>query len=139
MGLYGRLQHDQRSYGLFGPSPLIFGSQLETRSMLMMRFNMVDAFSIACTFRGTRFTRRSSHGDRIDQSWLERFNLKDCGFWIHAIHKLEHVQDETLSDHDPIILTIQISPYTTTSTLKKTSYVKANPSILKREGTMEAI
>lgn len=136
MGDFSMIEHPLDSYG---PSPLIYGSQLETWCMLKTRFDLVDALSIARTFRGTQFTRRSSHGEIIDQSRLDRFYLSDCGFWTHAIHRLEHIQDQTLSDHDPIILTNQTAPQTTTSSLKKTSYFKDNPSILKREGTMEAL
>lgn len=44
-----------------------------------------------------------------------------------------------LLDHDPIILTIKISPRDTTSNLKKFSYFKANLGILKRAGSMEAL
>lgn len=80
-----------------------------------------------------------THGNRIDQSRIDRFYLNNSGFWIHAIHRLEHIQDQTLLDHNPIILTIQIAPQNSTSILKKSTYFEANPSILKRVGTMEAL
>lgn len=74
-----------------------------------MRFSLVDAFQIACRFSGTYFTRRFTHGNQLDQSRIEKFYISDYAIWIHAIHKLEHVHDQTLSDNDPIILTIQIT------------------------------
>lgn len=123
----------------FGPSPLINGSQLETWWLLKTKLDLVDAFPIAKSFVGTQFTRRALHGHRLDQSRLDRFYLSDQGFWVHAIHHLEHVQNQTLSDHDPIVLTIQLEPLNLFASLKKTSYFKVNPSIIKKEGTLEAL
>lgn len=74
----------------------------------------------------------------MDQSRLERFYLSGSGFWIHAILKLEHVESQTLPDHDPILLTIQIAPQTSTRH-RLTTYFKENPSFLRKEGTMEAL
>lgn len=138
-GFYGQLQYNRRPSELLKTFSLIFGSQLKTWHMLKTRFNLVDAFQISHTFRGTCFTKRSTHGNRLDQSRIDKFYLSDYGFWIHAIHKLEHVQDQTLLDHDPIILKIQIDTQNSTLDLKKTAYFQSKLSLLKREGTMDAL
>lgn len=122
-----------------GPSPLICGGQLETWRLLKTHFDLVDVFPLARIFIGTHFIQRAVHGHRLDQSQLDSFYLSDQGFWIHVVHRLEHVQNQTLSDHDPITLTIQLEPHNTLGSLKKTSYFKANPSILKCEGTLGAL
>lgn len=122
-----------------GPSPLLHGSQLETWHMLKTQFDLVDTFHYTRSFTRSRFTRRATHIDRFDQSRLDRFYLSDSGFWIHALHCLQHIPSQTLFDHDPIILTLQIEPLNSTITRRKSSYFKANPGVLKREGTLEAL
>lgn len=93
-----------------GPSPLLQGRQLEAWRLLATRFDLTDAYFLPREFIGTRFTRRALHGHRLDQSRLDRFYISDKSHWIHAILSLEHVQKQTLSDHDPIILTVQLEP-----------------------------
>lgn len=107
--------------------------------MLKTRFDLVDALQVTQTFIAIHFTKRSIHDDWLEQSRLDRFYATDCGFWIHDVHKLEHIQDQTLSDHDPIILMIQIAPENSASGPRKSSYFKVNFGILKREGTMDAL
>lgn len=93
-----------------GPSPLISRRQREAWRLLKTQLDLVDAFSLPKTFLGTRFTRWALHGQRMDQSRIDRFYISDKGHWLHAILKLEHVQSHALYDHDPILLIVQITP-----------------------------
>lgn len=140
MGPLERLWHDKRSLWLLWtiPGPLLNGNRLETWRLLKIRFDLVVSFPPAHAFVGTRFTRWATHGTRMDQSWLDRFYLSDNGFWIQAILRLKHVQTQMLSNHDPILLTIQIAPHHSIQR-RKTSYFKANPRFLKKQGTIEAL
>lgn len=53
---------------------------------------------------------------------------------------LEHVQSRTLSDHDPVLLTICIvAPPCRDMSPRKTTYFKANPNILKLDGTLATL
>lgn len=139
MDFDGELQYDWRPLDSAGPSPLINGSQLETWRMLRTRFDLVDSFHCVCSFSGSRYTRWATHGDRLDQSRLDWFYLSDSGFWVHTLHSLQHIPSEALSDHDPIILTIEIESRNSATTLPKSSYLKANPVVLKIEGTIDAL
>lgn len=94
----------------FGPTPLLQGRQLEACKLLATRLDLTNAFTIPKIFVGTRFTRREIHEYRMDQSQLDRFYLSNKGQWICKILKLKHVQSQILSDHNPIILIVQLSP-----------------------------
>lgn len=52
---------------------------------------------------------------------------------------LEHVQNQTLSYHDPVTLTNQLEPSPLPSNVKKSSYFKASADILKLLGTMHTL
>lgn len=65
-----------------------------------------------------------------------RFCISDKVHWIHEVIQLEHVQNQTLSDHDPIVLTLQITASPSSTSVRKTTYFKANPELLKKEGTI---
>lgn len=56
---------------------LIHGGQLETWWLLKTCFDLVDAFPLAKMLVGTQFTRRATHGLRLNQSRLDRFYLSD--------------------------------------------------------------
>lgn len=118
------------------PSPFISSSLLETWYILKTHFDLVNALPLVQSFSGSHFTRRTTHGDKMDQSRLDRFYLSGNNFWIRVLHNLQHIKTQTLSDRDPIILTIQLEPNNLVTTLKKSSYFKANPGVLKREGMM---
>lgn len=74
----------------------------------------------------------------MDQSHLGHFYVSDKGQWIHTILQQEHVQTQTLFDYDPILLTILLNP-PEFIWHQKSTYFKANPNMLKREGTMTAL
>lgn len=75
----------------------------------------------------------------MDQSRLDRFYLSGKGHWLHSIIQLEHVQLQTLSDHDPIVLIVQIVKLNQSTQHKMTTYFKASPKTLKLEGTMDRL
>lgn len=108
-----------------GPSPLLNGRQREAWRLLKTRLDLVDAFPLPRIFLGTRFTHRAVHGIRMDQSRLDRFYISGKGYWLHAILQLKHVQTQTLSDHNPIILTVQFAP--TPAPLRATSRPLVEP------------
>lgn len=94
-----------------GPTPLIEGRrQLESWRLLKTRLNLTDALFLPQSFIGTRFTKRSIHGDQLDQSRLERFYLSDCGHWIHSISHLKHVQSHTLCPRSHLQLPFAYPP-----------------------------
>lgn len=95
--------------------------------------------SLSNTFIGTRFTRWAIHGHRLDQSRLDRFYLSRKGHWIHSITQLEHIQSQTLSDRDLIVLTFQIVKLTLGLQRKKNTYFKASPETLKINGTLDLL
>lgn len=122
-----------------GPSPLVIGQQREAWRLLKTRLYLVDAFSLHRTFIGMRYTQRAAHGNRMDQSRIDRLYISERGHWIHAILKLEHIQSHTLSDHDPIVLIVQTSPLPPTTTAPKSTYFKASIGTLKIVGTINAL
>lgn len=71
---------------------------------------------------GTRFIQWVVQGTMMDQFKLDRFYISNNNQWFHAIHKLEHVQNQTPLDHDFIVLKIQLTPSLqgSTRTLKMT-------------------
>lgn len=75
----------------------------------------------------------------MDQSCIDRFYVIDKGLWMHEILKLRYVQTQTLSNHDPIVLTIQLATPPIPIGQWKSTYFKANSSIIKREGMMHAL
>lgn len=96
-----------------------------------MRLDLKDAFHLPVTFVGTCFTKRVVHGHRMVQSRINSFYLSNKGQWTHEVLKLEYVQLQKLSDHDLIILTIQLAlPPPPNSRGKKSTYFKANTDML---------
>lgn len=95
------------AFDSLGPSPLIHGRRLEAWRLLTTRLYLTNAYFIPCNFKGTRFTKREIHQNRLDQSILDRL-INNKAQWIHTILQLEHIQDQTLSKHNPITLTVQL-------------------------------
>lgn len=116
-----------------GDSPLISGTELDEWRLFHQRFNLIDTFDVLGSAIGARFTRRAKHGDRFDQSRLDRFYVSDQGWWIDRIKKLEHFGGQVLSDHDPIALTFRLSAASSGISPAKKHFFKANPIILKNE------
>ncbi|KAL3696464.1 hypothetical protein R1sor_010540 [Riccia sorocarpa] len=55
---------------------------------------------------GPHFTRQPSHGNRFDQSRLDRFYISGRGEWTYHIRTVDHQGARTLSDHVPIKLEV---------------------------------
>lgn len=123
-----------------GPSPLISGRQKGSWRLLKICLDLVDAFSFPRLFVGTHFTQRAIHSARLDQSLLDRFCISDKAHRIHEILQLEHVQNQVLSNHDPIILTLQIGPSPQYhGGPKNSTFFKASPETLQIEGIMDLL
>lgn len=103
--IFGDFNMIETTVDSFGPSPLIQGRQLEAWRLLVTCLDLIDTYYLARNLLGTRFTRRLVHEHCLDQSRLDHFYINDKAKWIHVIIKLEHVQNQTLSDHDLILLT----------------------------------
>lgn len=89
---------------------------------------------------GLRFTRRCTLALHIDQSQLDRVYFSDGGWWPHRILEMQHIPDQTLSDHDPISISfIMENRITLASSIKKSSYFKANAYILESEDNITAL
>ncbi|KAL3680171.1 hypothetical protein R1sor_023127 [Riccia sorocarpa] len=87
-----------------GPSPLLRRDELHSWEFLAGRADLIDAQKCATRILGPHFTRQAWHGNRFDQSRLDRFYLKKRGEWVYHIRTVEHQGARTLSDHVPIKL-----------------------------------
>src|SRR5450759_1740798 len=101
--------------------------------MLKTRFDLIDAYTLLNNVAGARFTWRRIKDNKLTQSRLDRFYISNKSWWIDKVHHLRHIGDQILSDHDPIILTFNIERHNPNApALLRSSYFKANPSILKK-------
>lgn len=124
-----------------GPSPLIVGRELEELRLFSTRFEWSDALHLIGNVQGSRFTRCRTQSLRVDQSRLDRFYFSDGGWWPHRILDLQHIQDQTLSDHDQVCITFIIENRISLLSflVKKSSYFKANSYILESEDNIKAL
>lgn len=131
-------KHDQEPCQFFWSLPATTGPPREAWQLLATRSDLTDS-SLLHQFLGTRFTGRTMHSHWMDQSRIDRFYMNDKAHWIFDILKLEHIQNQSLSDHDPILLTQQLAAPPGPSSIGKYTYFKVNLDILQLEGTLSSL
>ncbi|KAL3699765.1 hypothetical protein R1sor_017787 [Riccia sorocarpa] len=84
-----------------GPSPILKRDELRSWELCSGRTDMVDARLCATRSLGQHFTRHAWHGNRFDQSRLDRFYLTKGGEWVYHIRlKAKHAQEEITATED---------------------------------------
>jgi endonuclease/exonuclease/phosphatase family metal-dependent hydrolase len=105
-----------------------------------MLLALTDAFDLT-QVTGPRFTRRgfnSTQQNQLTQSRLDRVYVGSHKTWIFKILELRHATETILSDHDPVILSLQLAPDPSSQyRYKKSSSFKANSIVLKSEQNIE--
>ncbi|KAL3679847.1 hypothetical protein R1sor_022803 [Riccia sorocarpa] len=91
-----------------GPSPVLKQDEKRSWDLCAGRTDMVDARLCATRCLGPHFTRQAWHGDRFDQSRLDRFYLSKRGEWVYHIRSVEHQGARALSDHVPIKMEVML-------------------------------
>ncbi|KAL3701599.1 hypothetical protein R1sor_019621 [Riccia sorocarpa] len=114
-----------------GPSPLLQGRLLAGWRHVDQAWNLLDAYEIARSREGPRYTRQVLRGDRLDQSRLDRSYITGNADWIHQVVKVKHDGAEGLSDHIPVIITVQYSKPSGRK-LKRGSYTKMDAETLRK-------
>jgi hypothetical protein len=123
-----------------GSSPSLQGRELEGWRLFKTRFNLQDAHSIAGKIEGALYTWRRTRGRDLVQSRIDRFYFSDGGWWLDSIGTLQQDGAQALSDHDPIVLSLRISPPAVSgSHLTKTLPFQAKPAVLKFQGAVEQL
>lgn len=90
----------------------------------------MDSFHLLGQVEGSRFTRWRVHGDRLDQSHLDRIYILGLGWWPHQITNLKHVQMLGFLDHDPVVLMIHLTtPSGLAREINRSLFFKANPTL----------
>lgn len=136
----GDLNMTEHLANSFGSSPLLNGKEKESWRLLKRTFHLADCFSLLGQVVGPRFTRREVRDIRLDQSRINRFYASDHGWWTVRLVELVHDPNQTLSDHDPILLKLQlIVPDPLEAHLKHSTYFKANPYILRKPENLARI
>lgn len=123
-----------------GPSPLLADTKKETWRLLKNRFNLADALSLLCGVTRSYFTQRGVRGTRLDQYRIDRFYNNDQGWWLGHLVGLTHIADQPLSDHDLILLKLNVTiPNSEEAHLKWYGYFKANHTVLRKPENIDLL
>lgn len=137
----GDLNQMEKVEDFVGPSSLMHGSKFRAWNWFADKFDLLDNRLIVVQKTGPHFTRQDTHGDRFDQSRLDKSYFSNCGSWMDFVLEKIHNATQTLSDHHPTLARIALSQAPSLSS-KKTSYMKLDVEELKVENTrsiLEAI
>jgi exonuclease III len=110
-----------------GPSTVLPGAEERVWHRFQDQFNLVDLYLCASICKGPVFTRQQQSGPWFDSARLDRIYCNNHGHWYDHVKCIEHDGRQTLSDHWPVIATIQLMP-PATGALKKSSYFKFDSS-----------
>ncbi|KAL3682953.1 hypothetical protein R1sor_000975 [Riccia sorocarpa] len=97
------LQEDSR-----GRSAVVRGREERKWRELALQRGLVDGFFCAASRTGVRFTRIVKRESRTDWSRLDRFYITSGAQWVDHVHEIQHHTACTLSDHAPILISIQV-------------------------------
>ncbi|KAL3683215.1 hypothetical protein R1sor_001237 [Riccia sorocarpa] len=114
-----------------GPSPLLKRDEKHCWDICAGRTDLIEARLCASNTLGPHFTRQAWHGNRSDQSCLDRFYLSQRGEWLYHIRTVNHQGARTLSDHIPISLEIVLKAVEA-SLRQRRSYFKMEYRTLMR-------
>jgi exonuclease III len=119
--------------------PLLSGTEQEEWMIFKLRFALKDAISLT-NLQGPLFTRRGNLQGIINQSRLDQFYISDNGNWLENIESLRHHTTTILSDHDPITINVKLLSNTVQNPdLKRSSYLKANETIVQKPANLELL
>ncbi|KAL3680581.1 hypothetical protein R1sor_023537 [Riccia sorocarpa] len=118
-----------------GPSPVLKNEELHSWELCTGSADLIDARLCASQTSGPHFTRQAWHGNRFDQSWLDRFYLSSNGEWVYHIKKVDHHGVRTLSDHVPISMEV-ILKVREAAQQPRRSYFKMDFKVLMREDVL---
>ncbi|KAL3679018.1 hypothetical protein R1sor_021974 [Riccia sorocarpa] len=121
-----------------GPSPVLRGEELGAWEVCAGAADLIDAMLCATKATGPHFTRQAYawHGERFDQSWLDRFYLSGSGEWVYHIRSVDHQGARVLSDHVPVSLEVRLQPEEAASRPRR-SYFKMEFKTLMRVEVLE--
>ncbi|KAL3688213.1 hypothetical protein R1sor_014522 [Riccia sorocarpa] len=112
-----------------GPTAVLRGEELQKWRALSEEWNLTDCWLNTFEREGPWFTRSAIRGDRVDQARLDRVYLSGYGEWMGRIKKVEHCGGKRLSDHIPVVATLQVNDGNSRK-LKKSTYLKFDHRIL---------
>ncbi|KAL3676258.1 hypothetical protein R1sor_026206 [Riccia sorocarpa] len=119
-----------------GPSPVLKHDEKRSWDLCAGRADLVDARLCATRCLGPHFTRQAWHGNRFDQSRLDRFYLSKRGEWVYHIRSVEHQGARALSDHIPIKLELMLK-LPEASSRQRRSYFKMEHEMLMKTEVLE--
>ncbi|KAL3689641.1 hypothetical protein R1sor_015950 [Riccia sorocarpa] len=106
-----------------GPSPVLKGEEKQKWDLFAGNLDLVDARLCATMTLGPHFIRQAWHGNRFDQSRLDRFYISGRGEWAYHIRTVDHQGAKTLLDHVPIKLEVLLEA-TEAASRPRRSYFK---------------
>ncbi|KAL3681274.1 hypothetical protein R1sor_024230 [Riccia sorocarpa] len=121
-----------------GKSALIRGAEERSWKRFTYRADLVDAYLAAAKTTGGTFTRMAFCGQRYDQARLDRFYLSNGGEWCESIQAVNHHSEQTLSDHIPVSLQLQLV-HDDSHNWQPKSYFKMSTHLIKRPGVLEKL
>lgn len=114
-----------------GPSNFIHGSKACAWKGVVDQYNLVDLYLCATKRQGPIFTRQMALPSHIDQSRLDYFQENNSGSWFHHFSNIWHDDHQTLFDHTPVIIIIQLVQVRTEDSIKKGIYLKMDATFLE--------
>ncbi|KAL3684230.1 hypothetical protein R1sor_002252 [Riccia sorocarpa] len=118
-----------------GPSPVLKNEELHSWELCTGSADLIDARLCASQTSGPHFTRQAWHGNRFDQSRLDRFYLSGNEEWVYHIKKVDHHGARTLFDHVPISMGV-ILKVREAAQQPRRSYFKMDFKVLMREDVL---
>ncbi|KAL3682903.1 hypothetical protein R1sor_000925 [Riccia sorocarpa] len=117
-----------------GPTPLLKGSPMDAWRETELAWSLTDAYAIARTRTGPRYTRHVVRGRRLDQSRLDRVYLSNSASWLLAVNSILHDSKEALSDHYPVVVEANLSNRVRKRRQKRDVYIKVDVDSLRNPG-----
>ncbi|KAL3687961.1 hypothetical protein R1sor_014270 [Riccia sorocarpa] len=115
-----------------GKSALMQGSEERDGRRMVNTTDNIDAYMAAVRTKGGLFTRMAFCGQRYDQARLDRFYLSNKGEWCELIEEVIHNTEQTLSNHVPISLELQLIRAENCN-WKPMSYFKINQQLMENQ------
>ncbi|CAM6082561.1 unnamed protein product [Calypogeia fissa] len=116
-----------------GGHNLMKGWELEAWRRLRVKHGLKDCLEELGAVTGTHFTWRRRRGNSLEQSRIDRVYMGEEGWWLPGIRELIHDGEQSLSDHDPVILKIALESDQSNPPARPryNTFFKAKAAILK--------
>ncbi|KAL3682896.1 hypothetical protein R1sor_000918 [Riccia sorocarpa] len=122
-----------------GPSVVLRGRELRSWNLCSNQGDLIDSWLTALESKGPWFTRQALHGNRLDQSRLDRIYISNRGEWVDIIPEMVHQGTCSLSDHIPVGATLILEKQNRIrENRRETSYFKMRPGLMMRSGVLQA-